>query len=307
MKLSQLAGLVFLCLLQQSFPMFAEEAEAPVFTLPGSDKRYTEKQINDYFNVPDWYPDDHIPMPEVVSKGARPAVLGCASCHLTSGSGHPESSALSGLPVEYHVRQMQAYRKFQRSSIIGVMNTIARAMTDEQIREAAEYFAALPPLDVQEVREVEEVPLTYVNPRFMRLLSRGDKSGMEKIGERLITVPVDEYRITARDPYGTFITYVPMGTLALGRKLVHEGREDTAPCTSCHGADMRGSSIGPPVAGQHASYLRAQLRAYKEGSRRGEADPGSTMAANMKYFTDWEILAAAAYVASMPRAKPEGQ
>ena len=47
--------------------------------------------------------------------------------------------------------------------------------------------------------------------------------------------------------------------------------------------------------------LMAQLRAYKEGTRRGEADPGQIMASNMKYFTDMEILATAAYVASLER------
>ena len=292
--------LISLYIFINSATLAADETEEKI-TLPGSDESYTEKRINNFFNVPDWYPDRHGPMPKVVSHGAKPAVFACASCHLTSGSGHPESSALSGLPVAYQVRQMKAYQKFQRNSVIGVMNTIARAMSDEQIRQSAEYFAALPALDVQEVREADEVPLTYVNKRFMRLETEPGSKEREKIGERIITVPVDEYRVKARDPYATFITYVPRGSLARGKKLVTQGKGNAPACSTCHGADLRGSEIGPPIAGQHASYLMTQLREYKAGTRMGEADPGLVMANNMKYFTDAEILATAAYLASLPR------
>ena len=41
-------------------------------TAPGSDKTYTRKQINDLFNPPDWYPDMHPPMPQVVAHGNAP-------------------------------------------------------------------------------------------------------------------------------------------------------------------------------------------------------------------------------------------
>lgn len=278
---------------------YSAYAADELITLPGSERSYTEKQINDMFNVPDWYPDDHTPMPEVVSHGAKPAVLACASCHLTSGSGHPESSALAGMPVDYQIRQMKAYQKFQRSSIAGVMIGIAKGMTDEQIRSSAEYFAALPALAVQEVKEAEEVPVSYVNPRFMRLVVAG--AGMEPIGERLITLPVDEYRVKARDPYATFVTYVPPGSLARGAEIVNRGKGNIAPCTSCHGKDLQGTAVGPLIAGQHASYLMTQLREYKSGVRRGDADPGAIMAGNMKYFTDAEILAISGYIASLPR------
>lgn len=290
------SGLVIFFLM--TFFTTLNAAEEPVH-LPGSDRAYTHQQINDFFNVPDWYPEQHPPMPEVVSHGAKPAVFACASCHLTSGNGHPESSALAGLPVDYLVRQMKAYQKFQRSSIAGVMINIARPMTGQQIRESAEYFASLPPSQVQEVREAEEVPESYVNSRFMRLANK--QGNMEPIGERLITLPVDEYRVKARDPYATFVSYVPPGSLALGQKLVEQGSDTAAPCASCHGEGLRGSAIAPLIAGQHASYLMTQLRDYKMGIRRGDADPGGIMAANMKYFSDREILAISAYVASLPR------
>jgi len=54
-------------------------------SLPGSDKKYTQAQIDDRFNPPDWYPGDHPAMPEVVAHGKRPNVSACDLCHLTSG------------------------------------------------------------------------------------------------------------------------------------------------------------------------------------------------------------------------------
>src|SRR5450756_1409267 len=71
--------------------------------MPGSTKKYTQAQIDDDFNVPDWYPGEHPPMPRVVANGSPPAVRACAKCHLTSGDGHPESSrmAVTGRAVSY--------------------------------------------------------------------------------------------------------------------------------------------------------------------------------------------------------------
>jgi cytochrome c553 len=286
-------ALVFTCQLSG-----AEQGDT--ISLPGSDKTYTEKQINDSFDVPDWYPDSHPAMPEVVQYGSKPRVFACASCHLTSGSGHPESGSLSGLPADYFTRQMKAYQHFQRDSITGVMIGIAKGMSDEQIREAANYFESLKPLNVQEVREVDEVPVTYINSRFMRLVDNS-KNASEAIGERIITVPEDEFRVKARDPFATFITYVPRGYLAQGKNIVEQGKGSAAACVSCHGSDLKGTQIGPPIAGRHASYLVSQLRAYKAGVRRGEADPDGIMATNLKYFSEQEILATAAYIASLSR------
>jgi hypothetical protein len=42
--------------------------------MPGSDKKYTQAQIDDPFSPPDWFPGDHPAMPPVVANGAKPAV-----------------------------------------------------------------------------------------------------------------------------------------------------------------------------------------------------------------------------------------
>ena len=38
-------------------------------TVPGSAKKYTEKEIDDLMNPPDWFPDQHPTPPQVVVKG----------------------------------------------------------------------------------------------------------------------------------------------------------------------------------------------------------------------------------------------
>src|SRR5882672_11073883 len=67
--------------------------------VPGSTRAYTQAQIDDPFNPPDWFPDEHPPQPPIVAQGNKPGVRACAQCHLPIGDGHPESASLAGLPV----------------------------------------------------------------------------------------------------------------------------------------------------------------------------------------------------------------
>src|SRR5689334_20387877 len=73
--------------------------------LAGSSRSYTQAQIDDQFNPPDWFPDEHAPLPNVIQKGIQ--AQACGSCHLMSGMGHPESATLAGLPAAYMLRQME--------------------------------------------------------------------------------------------------------------------------------------------------------------------------------------------------------
>jgi hypothetical protein len=69
--------------------------------LPGSTRKFTQAQIEDNFDPPDWFPEDHPAMPEVVAHGRRPEVSACAKWHISNGAGHPESSDVAGLTVAY--------------------------------------------------------------------------------------------------------------------------------------------------------------------------------------------------------------
>ena len=46
--------------------------------------------------------------------------------------------------------------------------------------------------------------------------------GMEPIGNRIITCPVDQVRARARDPHTGFIAYLPPGSLAKGSMFTQE-------------------------------------------------------------------------------------
>ena len=70
--------------------------------LPGSSKAFTRKQVTDLFNPPDWYPEDHPSMPEIVAHGRAARVRACGYCHLPNGQGRTENASLAGLPAELH-------------------------------------------------------------------------------------------------------------------------------------------------------------------------------------------------------------
>lgn len=76
-------------------------------------------------------------------------------------------------------------------------------------------------------------------------------------------------------------------------------------CVQCHGPG--GSGVGehfPPLAGQPASYLVAQLNAWRDGSRSN--DPNQLMVGVAKAMTDAEVTAVAAFFAELhgQEAKP---
>ena len=74
-------------------------------------------------------------------------------------------------------------------------------------------------------------------------------------------------------------------------------------CSQCHAPD--GNGIGsefPGISGQHASYLKAQLQAWRAGTRAN--DPLGLMKAAADRLTDAEIDAVSAYYAAKPTAAP---
>ncbi|RMD70710.1 MAG: cytochrome c4 [Gammaproteobacteria bacterium] len=71
-------------------------------------------------------------------------------------------------------------------------------------------------------------------------------------------------------------------------------------CASCHGGHGEGKAIDmAALAGQNADYLKATLRAFKEGKRAN--DVYSRMRNIAKALTDQEIEALAAYYAGLKR------
>ena len=81
---------------QQSPPSWAYPVNLPVVqpaandkalhSVPGSAATFSLAQLRDFFDVPDWHPEDHPPMPSAVSHGRKPDVLACGFCHLPRAS-----------------------------------------------------------------------------------------------------------------------------------------------------------------------------------------------------------------------------
>src|SRR3954468_23297135 len=48
--------------------------------VPDSAAGFTLTQVRDLFAAPDWHPQDHPAMPEIVAKGRKPDVFACGVC-----------------------------------------------------------------------------------------------------------------------------------------------------------------------------------------------------------------------------------
>jgi cytochrome c553 len=262
--------------------------------VPGSTKTYTQDQIDDLHNPPDWFPDEHAPMPRVVAHGGG-QVIACARCHLASGLGHPESANLAGVSAAYIERQLSDYKAGLRMG--EAMNDIARDLTDEDAKQSAEWFAALKPQEWQKVVETDRVPKTYVNIHLMRMPLPG--GGDEPIGNRIIELPQDVARAESRDPHSGFVAYVPKGSIAKGKRFVTTGGGGKSiQCEVCHGPTLGGLSEVPAIAGHSPLYLFRQLYYFKDGSRHGSL--GALMKGVVAQMTQDDMIAIAAYVGSLP-------
>jgi cytochrome c553 len=273
--------------------------------LPGSTAAFSWVQARDLFFAPSWHPEEHAAMPEVVARGRKPDVRACGSCHRAEGTGGPENASLAGLPAAYFVQQMADFKSGARMfsgpnrSAVVLMNTAAKAMTDEEVQAAAAYFAGLKPKRIVKVVESESVPKTYVARLFF---VKSPQGGTETLGKRIVEMPDDVEQFELRDSRSTFTAYVPPGSLARGEALVKTGGQGvTVACATCHGADLKGQGAIPNVpgiAGRSPSYLMRQLWDIKNGARAG---PGTAaMQPTVANLSEDDMLALAAYVASLP-------
>jgi len=244
--------------------------------LPGSKAAFTEAGVNDRFNVPDWYPQDHPKPPAVILHGRKPDTSACGFCHLPNGQGRPENAPLAGQPADYLVEQVKLMQSGARKTSeprmgsIQSMYKVAKAVSDQDLKAAAEYFSKLQYKKWIRVVEVDWAPVTKVSSHSM-LVPNG--RWREKLGNRIIEMPEDLDRIELRDSRTGFVAYVPKGSVARGRKLVESGA-GAFPCAACHGPDYKGNGAIPALAGRSPSYLVRQLYDFQHGTRGG---PGADM------------------------------
>lgn len=279
-------------LVPDATPPAGTEASGPV-KVPGSTKSYTQKEIDDLANPPDWFPDEHGAVPQIVKSGASDKGFACGSCHLYTGYGHPESANLAGLSADHLVQQMADFKSGDRIDPAR-MNTISQATSDEDAKAAADYFSMQKPTVWVKVMEADMVPKTWVNAARMRLpLPSG---GMEPLGNRIIEVPQDPALATARDPKSGFIAYVPPGSVAKGEMLATTGGGKTISCTVCHGDGLKGFGNIPEIAGQHPIYVARQLYGFKAGTSKSAA--AQQMQKVVENLTTDDIIALSAYAAA---------
>ena len=268
--------------------------------VPDSPRSFTITQIRDLYNPPDWHPDDHAPMPDIVGHGRNPGVYACGYCHLPNGMGRPENASLAGLPAAYIAQQMADFKNGARKSSAphlvpqAFMLAVATAVNDQEVAQAAQYFSGLKPKPWIKVVETDTVPKTEVKGWMLVEVQGGAR---EAIGERIIEMPLDLERTELRDADSGFIAYVPPGSVARGAALATEGGGGkTQACTICHGADLRGLGPVPALAGRSPSYLVRQLYDMQRGTRNGTWS--ALMKTALAKLTLADMIDVAAYAAA---------
>jgi cytochrome c553 len=240
-------------------------------------------------------------MPDVVAHGKRPDARACALCHYPNGKGRQENAGIAGLPVSYFIQQMNDYRSGVRKSAeprkanTNAMIAIAKAMTPDEIRVAAEYFGAMKWTPWIRVVEADTVPTTESRGGIWIPIGGNQK---EPIGVRIIETPQNPERTEIlRDPRSGFIAYAPTGSIKKGETLVKTGGHGkTVECGLCHGADLQGLGPVPGIAGRSPSYLVRQMYDMQAGARHGEwADLMTPVVATL---TNDDLVNIAAYVSS---------
>jgi len=269
--------------------------------LPGTTVTLTLKQTRDFGNVPDWHPDDHPPMPDIIAHGRPPEVrFGCGYCHYPNGRGRPENASVAGLSAAYIIQQMADFKNGVRKSSEpkmgppALMATLSKSVSDADVKIAAEYFASLKWTQWIKVTEATSVPKTRIAGGMFIPAEGG---GTEPLGKRILEMPETLERTELRDSQSPFVAYVPVGSIKKGETLAKTGGGKTVQCTICHGADLKGLGPVPGIAGRSPSYTARQLYDMQHGARKGVWT--DLMKPVVARLTDDDVISLAAYTASL--------
>jgi cytochrome c553 len=137
-----------------------------------------------------------------------------------------------------------------------------------------------------------------------------DGPGTEPIAGRLIEFPDEFERHELRDPTVRYTTYVPPGSGARGARIAREGPAGVATaCATCHGPQLLGVGLIPPIAGRSPSYILRQLMNIKAGARHNAGS--APMQAVVEKLSVDDMVALSAYVGALapsaPRRLPAGR
>lgn len=176
------------------------------------------------------------------------------------------------------------------------MTPEAKHATDTDLRAAAAYFSKLR-LRAGKTHVVETTRVSkFHTDSWMFVPTRG--AGTKPLGDRILEMPKNVALSKRRDDRGSFIAYVPKRSIKLGRTIVtHGGGTGIVPCESCHGKQLRGAAIAPPLAGRWPTFLARQLIAFKTGRRTGGVNV--LMQNDVSKPSLRDMIAAAAYAGSL--------
>jgi len=292
-------------------PPAAESKDPTPHKLAGTDRTFRIAQIANPFGPADWFPSDHPPMPDIVAKGRQigktvnESIRACGLCHYPNGKGRAENSSVSGLPASYFIQQMNDFRddlrktSEPRKANAFIMINIAKMMTPQEIKEAAEYFAAIKwTTPYFRVVETNTVPKSNIRGGVHHAIE-GAGAGTEPIGQRIIESPEHNERFDIRDPRDGWVAYVPVGSIKKGEALVKTGGNGkTVACGVCHGADLLGLGPVPPIAGRSPSMFARQLWDMKQGTRKGHWT--ELMKPVVEKLTNEDLVNILAYTVSRP-------
>ncbi|MBR0822966.1 c-type cytochrome [Bradyrhizobium liaoningense] len=266
--------------------------------VPDSSAGFTLTQVRDLFAAPDWHPDDHPPMPEIVATGRKPEVFACGVCHRADGPGGPENASLFGLSAEYIMQQTAEFKTGLRTNSVprvatDLMIKLSRAVTDQELKEAAAYFASIKPRSNITVVETDTIPKTHVRDLFLAALDGADK---ESLGRRIIEIPENAEHFVSRDSRARFIAYVPVGSVQKGRALATNS-DLRVQCAACHGTDLKGTATAPGIAARSPTYMVRQLYDFGSGARKGANS--KLMKPVVENLSVEDMIALVAYSASL--------
>jgi cytochrome c553 len=280
-----------------------------IVRIPGTTKTFTRGELRALKETMDWYPEDRRGTIPSVVRFPKEGTRQCTLCHLPDGSGRPENAPISGLHPAYFMQQMQDYRDGLRKSAdprkanTTTMIAYAKAVTVEDDRAAAEYFAQQPYPRRIKVVESKTAPKVRLQGGMHMAVPASEGGGMVPIpADEIVEIPDDNLRAEARDTRMPWTAYVPPGTLNRGKQAAAKYQ-----CATCHGANLEGIGPVPALAGRSPSYTMRQLFDMKTGARRGPW--AELMKPIVTSMSVQDMTAVSAFAASTPvpaAARPTG-
>jgi cytochrome c553 len=214
-----------------------------------------------------------------VARGLEASKI-CVACHGERGISTKDNYPhLHGQHRTYLLREMRAFRDGVRQDPI--MTPMLGTLSDQDLQDIAAYYASFNTILGSE---------TPIAP-----MSQAPMPTPQATGVQAATKPASEAAVATAPSDAAAGADATLAS-ATGTADVDAGKQKAFRCRACHGADGRGTTpLHPNLNGQHAEYLAAQLRAFRDGSRQ---DPIMTNLA--RPLSDQDIADIAAFYAAQP-------